>query len=798
MILGSGPEPDRPGDRVRLLLRARGDDRARVRPRRGDGQLQPGDGLDRLRHLRPPLLRAADARGRARRRRGRAARGRDRPVRRPDAAASSRPASRRRACRCSARPSRRSTSPRTAAASARCSSELGLTGAAVRDRALAPRRRSAVAPRRRLPAARAPELRARRPRDGDRLLARRARRLPAARRRAAAASARSSSTASSRTRSRSTSTRSATARTSGSAAIMQHVEEAGDPLRRLGLRAAAALARRRDARADRGRDRRHRARARRRRADQRPVRGARRRALRDRGQPARLAHGAVRLQGDRACRWPSSPAGVMLGERLADARAADRARGARPRRRSRRRCCRSTASRRRLAARPGDALHRRGDGRRRRLPGRVRQGAGGGRRAAAARPARCSSPSPTATSRPRRSIAAPLHDLGFAIVATRRHGGRRSAAWASRSSALNKIAEGSPNVVERIERGDVDLVINTPTGTGARADGYEIRARGGRARHPLHHHDDRRDGGARARSRAARSGEPDGASRCRSCTRAEPRRRDARERRAASRRSAAGALRRSSRTSRSAPTADLARSTPTGPPPRPGPVLHARRGRALGRGRRTSGPSCRAPSRCCAAHDDGAAATSCSRTSGPGTERLRELRAGRRAVAARPARHRLRARRATGGGRCSSAAASAIAPLAIWQDALGRDARRSCSASATPAHAAGAALLARRAGRDRRRLGRPPRARHRTARERARRDAAPTVYACGPPPMLEAVRALCAERGVPAQLALESGMACGFGACFGCVVPTRATATCALCVDGPVLDAAELDARSRA
>ena len=45
-------------------------------PRRGDGQLQPGDGLDRLRHLRPALLRAADARGRARGLRDRAARGR--------------------------------------------------------------------------------------------------------------------------------------------------------------------------------------------------------------------------------------------------------------------------------------------------------------------------------------------------------------------------------------------------------------------------------------------------------------------------------------------------------------------------------------------------------------------------------------------------------------------------------------------------------------------------------------------------------------------------------------------------
>jgi dihydroorotate dehydrogenase electron transfer subunit len=66
------------------------------------------------------------------------------------------------------------------------------------------------------------------------------------------------------------------------------------------------------------------------------------------------------------------------------------------------------------------------------------------------------------------------------------------------------------------------------------------------------------------------------------------------------------------------------------------------------------------------------------------------------------------------------------------------------------------------------------------------------VYACGPPPMLEAVRALCEEREVPAQLAMESGMACGFGACFGCVVPTRAGYV-RLCVDGPVLEAAELE-----
>jgi carbamoyl-phosphate synthase large subunit len=40
---------------------------------------------------------------------------------------------------------------------------------------------------------------------------------------------------------------------------------------------------------------------------------------------------------------------------------------------------------------------------------------------------------------------------------------------------LNKIGEGSPHVLDWIERGDVDLVVNTPTGVGARTDGYEIR-----------------------------------------------------------------------------------------------------------------------------------------------------------------------------------------------------------------------------------------------------------------------------------------------------------------------------------
>jgi dihydroorotate dehydrogenase electron transfer subunit len=61
------------------------------------------------------------------------------------------------------------------------------------------------------------------------------------------------------------------------------------------------------------------------------------------------------------------------------------------------------------------------------------------------------------------------------------------------------------------------------------------------------------------------------------------------------------------------------------------------------------------------------------------------------------------------------------------------------------------------------------------------------VYSCGPPAMLEAVRQLCAEHGVPTELALEAPMACGFGACFGCAVPKPGGGYLRLCVDGPVL-----------
>lgn len=67
------------------------------------------------------------------------------------------------------------------------------------------------------------------------------------------------------------------------------------------------------------------------------------------------------------------------------------------------------------------------------------------------------------------------------------------------------------------------------------------------------------------------------------------------------------------------------------------------------------------------------------------------------------------------------------------------------------------------------------------------------IYACGPPAMLEAVRLICAERRVVAELALEAPMACGFGACFGCAIPLAEGGYMRLCVDGPVVRADQIE-----
>jgi dihydroorotate dehydrogenase electron transfer subunit len=60
--------------------------------------------------------------------------------------------------------------------------------------------------------------------------------------------------------------------------------------------------------------------------------------------------------------------------------------------------------------------------------------------------------------------------------------------------------------------------------------------------------------------------------------------------------------------------------------------------------------------------------------------------------------------------------------------------------------------------------------------------------------MLEAVAAMALASGIVCDLALEAPMACGFGVCLGCVVPTHAQsggpiAYERVCVEGPVMKA---------
>ena len=72
-------------------------------------------------------------------------------------------------------------------------------------------------------------------------------------------------------------------------------------------------------------------------------------------------------------------------------------------------------------------------------------------------------------------LAARFHDLGFQVVATGGTAGAISGMGIP-VKEIRKIGEGSPNVVDLIEGRECDLVINTPTGSGARSDGYEIRS----------------------------------------------------------------------------------------------------------------------------------------------------------------------------------------------------------------------------------------------------------------------------------------------------------------------------------
>ena len=76
---------------------------------------------------------------------------------------------------------------------------------------------------------------------------------------------------------------------------------------------------------------------------------------------------------------------------------------------------------------------------------------------------------------------------------------------------------------------------------------------------------------------------------------------------------------------------------------------------------------------------------------------------------------------------------------------------------------------------------------------------ADVIMACGPIPMLRAVREYAKEQGIAAYISLEERMACGVGACLGCVCRTREpdhhshVNNARICTDGPVFEAGEVE-----
>jgi carbamoyl-phosphate synthase large subunit len=106
------------------------------------------------------------------------------------------------------------------------------------------------------------------------------------------------------------------------------------------------------------------------------------------------------------------------------------------------------------------------------------------------------------------AIAQTLHDSGFRILATRGTA-EAIARMGVPVQRINKIGEGSPHVIDWIERGDVDLIVNTPTGFGARTDGWEIRRAAVAHAIPCLTTLSAGVSAARAIARAATLGEPD-------------------------------------------------------------------------------------------------------------------------------------------------------------------------------------------------------------------------------------------------------------------------------------------------
>ena len=73
------------------------------------------------------------------------------------------------------------------------------------------------------------------------------------------------------------------------------------------------------------------------------------------------------------------------------------------------------------------------------------------------------------------------------------------------------------------------------------------------------------------------------------------------------------------------------------------------------------------------------------------------------------------------------------------------------------------------------------------------------IYACGPTPMLKGLKAYAAENGIECWISLEEKMACGIGACLGCVCHTKEidhhsnVRNTRICKDGPVFNAEDVE-----
>ena len=411
-------------------------------------------------------------------------------------------------------------------------------------------------------------------------------------------------------------------------------------------------------------------------------------------------------------------------------------------------------------------------------------------------------------------LAARFHDLGFEIIAT-----RGTAQAISRMGipvrAINKIGEGSPHVVDYIRSRDVDMVINTPTGSGARSDGYEIRSAAVRQGIPCI----TTMTGASAATRAiaaARTGR--GAGLAAGVARRVGARRSSlgtgavtdgqRPAASAERRSRAGAVRqarmrgRRQRADRRLPAALRARSR--------GPRARARGSSTCSTGERWGSESGRpylprAFSVAAARRERGRSAPRLPArgASGPGRERSPRWRRARRCGS--PDRSGARSRRprelAPGAaGAILVGGGIGIAPLAILRRRLAERgvAQRTLLGFRDRAHSGGLELFdcseIRLAYEDGHRghrgyvtdlLAALLERRRRGGRRRLRLW--PAGDAGG------GASALRRARGVAAELAMEAPMACGFGSCFGCALPLADGGYMRLCVDGPVVRAEAIE-----